>query len=56
MNQQTFLNRYRYIKKDKLGGGTFGKVFKAYDTVHNRHVAIKVVKAHIPLVTESFAF
>ncbi len=44
MNQQAFLNRYKYTKKDKLGGGTFGKVFKAYDTVRNRYVAIKVAE------------
>lgn len=45
MNQKEFFNRYRYNPRtDKLGGGAFGKVFKAYDSIRNRKVAIKVAE------------
>ncbi len=45
MTQQEFFNRYTYnLREDKLGGGSFGKVFKAYDTILNRYVAIKVAE------------
>ena len=45
MTQQEFFNRYQYNPKtDKLGGGTFGKVFKAYDAIRNRYVALKIAE------------
>ena len=43
MTQEKFFERYKYsIRTDKIGGGTFGTVYKAYDDVLNRTVAIKV--------------
>jgi serine/threonine protein kinase len=45
MTQEEFFKRYSYsIRTDKLGGGAFGDVFKAYDNVLNKYVAIKVAK------------
>ena len=45
MTQQEFFNRYHYkTSTDKLGGGSFGKVYKAYDTVLDKYIAIKVAE------------
>ena len=43
MTQQEFFNRYSYSpSRDRIGGGGFGTVYKAYDNVLHREVAIKV--------------
>jgi serine/threonine-protein kinase len=42
MTKQEF--QQRYTISDRLGEGGFGEVFKAYDTVRDRWVALKVSK------------
>ena len=43
MTQGEFFERYKYdVKNDKIGIGTYGSVYKAYDTVENRYVALKI--------------
>ncbi|MDR1055744.1 MAG: SUMF1/EgtB/PvdO family nonheme iron enzyme [Prevotellaceae bacterium] len=45
MDFQEFQQRYKYnAAVDRLGGGGFGEVFKAYDTHRDRWVAIKIAK------------
>ena len=45
MTQQEFFTRYSYKPStDKLGGGSFGKVYKAYYTTLDKYVAIKVAE------------
>ena len=48
MTQQEFFKRYKYsIRTDKVGGGAFGTVYKAFDEELNREVAIKVSEVKI---------
>jgi serine/threonine protein kinase len=43
VNQQEFRKRFEFnINKDSIGGGSFGTVYKAYDNILDREVAIKV--------------
>lgn len=43
MTQQEFFDRYSYdVAVDRIGGGGFGTVYKAYDNVLHRNVAMKV--------------
>ena len=48
MTQEDFFKRYKYsIRTDKVGGGAFGTVYKAFDEILNREVAIKVSEVKI---------
>lgn len=48
MEQQDFFKRFNYdVRKDKVGGGSFGTVYKANDNVLHRDVAIKVSEVKI---------
>ena len=43
MTQEEFFKRYSYSpSRDRIGGGGFGTVYKAYDNLLHREVAIKV--------------
>ncbi|MFN3004667.1 LpqN/LpqT family lipoprotein [Mycolicibacterium wolinskyi] len=45
MEEGTPFGRYRLL--ESLGGGGMGKVWRAFDTVTNRMVAVKVLSAHL---------
>jgi formylglycine-generating enzyme required for sulfatase activity len=48
MTQQEFRKRFEFdLKKDNIGGGSFGTVYKAYDNALDREVAIKVSEVKI---------
>ena len=48
MTHQDFFNRYQFnIRTDKIGGGSFGTVYKAYDDTLDKTVAIKVSEVKI---------
>ena len=43
MDQKQFFNRYSIdVKRDRIGGGAFGTVYKAYDNLSDQWKAIKV--------------
>ena len=45
MTQEEFFKRYTYdVVEDRIGGGGFGTVYKAYDNVLHHDVAIKVAE------------
>ena len=45
MTQEEFFKRYTYdVVEDRIGGGGFGTVYKAYDNVLHHEVAIKVAE------------
>lgn len=58
MEQSIFFGRYKYnLRSDLIGGGGFGKVYKAYDDVRDRYVAIKIAEfnedyEHLSLFSE----
>ena len=48
MTQQEFFERYKYSSRtDKIGGGSFGNVYKVSDEVLDRTVAIKVSEVKV---------
>ncbi|CAG4994729.1 Serine/threonine-protein kinase PknD [Dyadobacter sp. CECT 9275] len=47
MTYEEFLKRYQFDTQDKnamLGAGGFGSVYKAYDTVQKRYIAVKIAE------------
>jgi serine/threonine protein kinase len=48
MTQEEFRKRYVFnLKTDNIGGGSFGTVYKAYDTILDIEVAIKVSEVKV---------
>ncbi|HQL69551.1 MAG TPA: protein kinase [Bacteroidales bacterium] len=48
MTYNEFFDRYAYnVRTDKVGGGSFGTVYKAYDNILHRQVAIKVSEVKV---------
>ncbi len=48
MTQEEFFKRYSFnVREDKIGGGSFGTVYRAYDNVLDREVAVKVSEVRI---------
>ena len=48
MTQEEFFKRYKFdVVDDRIGGGGFGTVYKAYDTTLHREVAIKVSEVKV---------
>lgn len=43
----------RYVLGKVLGHGSFGQVLKAFDTVRNEYVAIKIVRSGSPYYEQS---
>jgi len=45
LDKEQFFNRYVFsIKSDRLGGGAFGTVYKAYDKIRGEYKAIKIAE------------
>jgi formylglycine-generating enzyme required for sulfatase activity/serine/threonine protein kinase len=48
MTEEEFFKRYTYnVQKNNIGGGSFGTVYKAYDNILDREVAIKVSEVKV---------
>ncbi|WP_026932639.1 protein kinase domain-containing protein, partial [Christiangramia echinicola] len=48
MTEEEFFKRYSFnVREDKIGGGSFGTVYRAYDNVLDREVAVKVSEVRI---------
>ena len=56
MTQEEFFGRYKYdVSNDKIGIGTFGTVYKAYDTHEFQYVALKIAEVKT-IGNNSFSF
>jgi serine/threonine protein kinase len=47
LTKEEFFKRFKYKATDKIGGGSFGQVYKAEDDVLNKTVAVKVSAVQI---------